>query len=108
MMQSLFDSIKECPVFSKTAKVKNIARTFMDFKKENGHGIDYYSDYRFSDGDSYEKNLKNICGEAKSLYASLVECVTKEKANNHRFLETKKIIFSRDGELAHVADGVYS
>ncbi len=100
-MQSLFDSIKECPVFSKTAKVKNIARTFMDFKKENGHGIDYYSDYRFSDGDSYEKNLKNICGEAKSLYASLVECVTKEKANNHRFLETKKIIFSRDGELAH-------
>lgn len=80
----------------------------MDFKKENGHGIDYYSDYRFSDGDSYEKNLKNICGEAKSLYASLVECVTKEKANNHRFLETKKIIFSRDGELAHVADGVYS
>ena len=99
-IQSLYDTVKESELYSASPMLKNVLRSLMDFKRKNGHGLDYYADYRTVGAASYEANLRDLQKEAKTLYETFVEGATRENAKNERFIETKKLIFARDGELA--------
>ena len=87
-------------VYQVSPKTKSLARRLMDFKKENNRGIDFYADYRHAGAVSAEENLREICADAAELYEALVEGAKRDRASNARFLEAKKIVFSRDGDLA--------
>ena len=99
-IQSLYDTVKQSGLYSASPMLKNVLRSLMEFKRKNGHGLDYYADYRTVGAASYEANLRDLQKEAKTLYETFVEGATREKAKNERFIETKKLIFARDGELA--------
>lgn len=99
-IQSLYDTVKQSGLYSASPMLKIVLRSLMDFKRKNGHGLDYYADYRTVGAASYEANLRDIQKEAKTLYETFVEGATRENAKNERFIETKKLIFARDGELA--------
>lgn len=99
-MQSLYDAVRESVSYSICPQLKGIVRSIMEFKRDNKHGLDFYADYRVADGTSYEENLREICNDAIQLYSSQVEGITKENAKNKRALETKKLVFARDGDIA--------
>ena len=87
-------------VYQVSPKTKSLARRLMDFKKENNRGVDFYADYRHEGAASAEENLREICADAAQLYDQLIEGAKRDRASNARFLEAKKIVFSREGDLA--------
>lgn len=101
-IQGLYDTVKELSLFSVSPKLKNALRKLMEFKRNNNHGLDYYADYRTAGAASYEANQRELQKDAKQLYETHIVGVTRERANNERFIETKKLIFSRDGDLAEM------
>ena len=101
-IQNLYATVKEIDLYSSNPRLKNVTRTLMDFKLKHGRGLDCYADYRVAGAASYEANLRELQKEAKLLYEAYVEGVTRENAKNERFLETKKLIFARDGDLAEM------
>ena len=101
-IQNLYATVKEIGLYSGSPRLKNVTRTLMNFKLKHGHGLDYYADYRVAGAASYEANLRELQKEARLLYEAYVEGVTRENAKNERFLETKKLVFARDGELAEM------
>ena len=101
-MQNLYATVKEIDLYSGNPRLKNVTRMLMDFKLKHWRGLDSYADYRVAGAASYEANLRELQKEAKLLYEAYVEGVTRENAKNERFLETKKLIFARDGDLAEM------
>lgn len=101
-MQNLYATVKEIDLYSGSPRLKNVTRMLMDFKLKHWRGLDYYADYRVAGAASYEANLRELQKEAKLQYEAYVEGVTRENAKNERFLETKKLIFARDGDLAEM------
>ena len=101
-MQGLYDTIKESELYTVSPMLKNVIRSLKDFKKRNGHGLDYYADYRTEGAVSYEANLRDLQKEAETLYRTYVEGATRENAKNERFVVAKKLIFARDGDLGEM------
>ena len=77
-----------------------------EFKSTYHRGIDFYADYRQKKREAFEQSLSAVRAEAQSLYQNNVLGRTKERASQKRFLETKKLIFSPQGELAEYLDAV--
>ena len=100
MMKPLYANVKELPVVKESAALTNVLYQIHHFKEEIHKGIDVYADYKLKDQVAVERELDALAMEAKSYYDSYVEGHIKENASNARFLETRKVVFAKDGDLS--------
>ena len=99
-LPSLHDSIKQCAVMEEIPALVNLSYELMTFKKDIHKGIDFFADYREKNRLQTEKLAVNVRREASDLYTSVFENPVKEQARLKRFIEMKKILFSKGGDLA--------
>ena len=74
--------------------------TLEEFRKEAGREIDIYADYRNQDVKKLSEELNATVRRADDLYTKFVVNPAREGVKFARLLETKKIVFARDGYLA--------
>ena len=74
--------------------------TLEEFRKEAGRAIDIYADYRNHSVRKLMEDLNATVCHADELYTKFILTPAREGAKFARLLETKKIVFSRDGYLA--------
>lgn len=74
--------------------------TLEEFRKETTCAIDIYADYRNHGAKKLQEELDATVRHAEDLYAKFVLTPPRESAKFARLLETKKIVFARDGYLA--------
>lgn len=99
-LRQLEAAVKGNSVMRRVPKLQSLIYDLANFKGESKHGIDYYSDYRQVRAKTAERRLESVRKRANDAYDSYVLTPPKENANMKRFLETKKIVFAKDGELA--------
>lgn len=108
-VKALYDSIKEYSLMNRFPTLSNVVYELMSFKSEQNKGMDAYAGYRIHSKAELEKKIETVQREAKAYYESVVIGKITEKAKLRRFLETKKMIFSANGDLGTllkaVADG---
>ena len=74
--------------------------TLEEFRKEVGWAIDIYADYRNHGVKKLKEDLDATVRHANELYTKFVMTPAREGVKFARLLETKKIVFARDGYLA--------
>lgn len=74
--------------------------TLEEFRKEVGRAIDIYADYRNQGVKKLKEDLDATVRHADELYTKFVLTPAREGVKFARLLETKKIVFARDGYLA--------
>lgn len=74
--------------------------TLEEFRKEVGRAIDIYADYRNHGVKKLKEDLDFTVRHADELYTKFVLTPAREGVKFARLLETKKIVFARDGYLA--------
>ena len=74
--------------------------TLEEFRKEVGWAIDIYADYRNHGVKKLKEDLDATVRHAEELYTKFVATPAREGVKFARLLETKKIVFARDGYLA--------
>lgn len=72
----------------------------MEFKSKYHKGVDFYADYRMKNQKAWERHIQRIQRDASDLYDNIIEKPVQERARQKRFIETKKILFAKDGEIA--------
>jgi len=98
-MQQLYDAAKGSSVFLNNGELAKTAYELLEFKKELHSGIDKYAAYRSQDNIAWEAKLAKIRKQAQSYYNAYILNKSVEYAPHKRFLETRRIIFSPDGEM---------
>lgn len=89
-----------------TQPLSDLLYQIMTFKQQHHKGIDYCSDYRMKDQQAVEKELLRLSHDAESYIEAFIEQRENEKKAQKRFIETKKIIFNPDNEIAYFLDVV--
>lgn len=98
-LPGLHDAVKQCSVMDEIPALVNLSYELMTFKKDIHKGIDFFADYREKNRLQTEKLAATIRREASDLYSGVFENPVKEQARLKRFIETKKILFSKNGDL---------
>ncbi len=80
--------------------------TLEAFRKETGHAIDIYADYRNQGVKQLEQELEATVRHADELYTKFVLTPAREGVKFARLLETKKIVFDRNGYLATMLQSI--
>lgn len=108
-VKALYGSIKEYSLMNRFPMLSNVVYELMSFKSEQNKGMDAYAGYRIHSKAELEKKIEAVQREAKAYYEAVVAGKITETAKQRRFLETKKMIFSANGDLGTllkaVADG---
>lgn len=99
-LPSLHDALKQCSVMEEIPALLNLSYELMTFKKDIHKGVDFFADYREKSRLQTEKLAVTIRRDASDLYTSVFENPVKEQARLKRFIEMKKILFSKSGDLA--------
>lgn len=76
------------------------------FKTACKKGIDLYADYQTKDRQAAEKNLDKIIRDAEDYYMRFFSGRFTDKADNKTFIRLKKVLFSRNGDLAQIFNAV--
>ena len=105
-LDQLWDAVAKHPLLEANVALNQVLYQLKEFKSTYHRGIDFYADYRQKKREAFEQSLSAVRAEAQSLYQNNVLGRTKERASQKRFLETKKLIFSPQGELAEYLDAV--
>lgn len=95
--KGLRDSISIC---QQLPSLRNAYDTLEQFRNETGHAIDIYADYRNQDVKKLSEDMDNAVRHAQELYTRHILTPPREKSSFARILETKKLLFSKDGYLA--------
>lgn len=95
--KSLRDSIS---VIQTIPSLRDACETIELFHKEAGRSIDIYADYRNHGVKQLKEDLAKTVRNASDLYTKFVLSPARDSAKFARLLETKKIVFARDGYLA--------
>lgn len=95
--QGLRDSIS---ISQQIPALRDAYDTLAQFRNETGCAIDIYADYRNQGVVELNENMESAARHAEELYTRYILTPPREKATFARILETKKILFSRDGYLA--------
>lgn len=98
-VKAFYGSIKEYPVLSRFPALSRAVYSLMSFKSEQGKGMEAYAGYRLMNRAQLEEEIESLRREAQICYDTLVAGQIKESAQQRRFLETKKALFSRSGDL---------
>ncbi|MBR2214384.1 MAG: hypothetical protein IJ849_01340 [Selenomonadaceae bacterium] len=99
-METLHDSLKDTAPVAQLTPLSDLLYLLMDFKQQTHKGVDHYADYRAKTKKQLEAQMDAVRREADDTYRQLAENPIKEKANQRRFIETKKILFNRKNDLA--------
>lgn len=95
--QGLRDSIS---ISQQIPSLRDAYDTLEQFRSETGRAIDIYADYRNQGVKKLNADMDNAVRHADELYTKYILTPPREKSSFARILETKKILFSRDGYLA--------
>ena len=95
--QGLRDSIS---ISQQILALRDAYDTLEQFRSETGRAIDIYADYRNQGVKKLNADMDNAVRHADELYTKYILTPPREKSSFARILETKKILFSRDGYLA--------
>lgn len=95
--KGLRDSIS---VIQTMSSLRDACDTLEEFHKEAGRPIDIYADYRNHGVKKLKENLSKTVQHAGELYTKFILSPAREGVKFARLLETKKIVFSREGYLA--------
>lgn len=87
-------------ILSENTALHQILYDLQEFKAKNGNSIDKYADYRERERADWEKNLLNIRKEAKDYFDNYIAGTLKENASHKRFIETRKLLFARNGDIS--------
>lgn len=95
--QGLRDSIS---ISQQIPALRDAYDTLEQFRSETGRAIDIYADYRNQGVKKLNADMDTAVRHADELYTKYILTPPREKSSFARILETKKILFSRDGYLA--------
>lgn len=99
-MQQLYEGVKERRIVVKDRHLGEIIYGLLEFKEQTNSGIDKYADYRRKDTVAWKAKVEEKKNEAKGIYENYVLGKMAEQASHRRFVETKKLIFSQEGDFA--------
>ncbi len=99
-MKALYENMKNLPTVTLIPELSNFMYFLIDFKEQEHKGIDVYADYRMKDKILLENTIIRIQREAEGFYEKNVRGHFSEKASHKRFMETMKLIFSQDNDIA--------
>ncbi|AEC01176.1 hypothetical protein [Selenomonas sputigena] len=105
-MQSLLGTAKSFDLLKEAAGLSDALYTLMQFKTEAQSGADKYADYRLKDKSRMEGHLKDLQTKAREYEGRFVHGHITETGSNRRFIETQKLIFAPDGNLANALHSV--
>ena len=89
------------PVKSNAALAKLIG-DLKTFKTTVLKGVDFYADYRTRDKLAAEENLAKVIRNADDYYEHVFMGRFNDRADNKAFIQLKKELFARNGDLAHI------
>ncbi len=95
--QGLRDSIS---ISQQIPALREAYDTLEQFRSETGRAIDIYADYRNQGVKKLNADMDATVRRADELYTKYILTPPREKSSFARILETKKILFGRDGYLA--------
>lgn len=96
-MKNLHGIVKNFDLVTENSPLADLIFTLMKFKDKAKNGADYYADYRAKNRAQIENKIAMLRQEAQICLDRIKN--PKERANNPRFIETKKILFN-GSELA--------
>ncbi|MDD3417266.1 MAG: hypothetical protein PHY47_25280 [Lachnospiraceae bacterium] len=99
-MQQLQSMTKGSAVLARYTSLNKIAYDLFEFKNKVHSGIDKYADYRAKDKVNWDEKLISTRNEAKGQYDAYVLGQIVERGSHKRFIETQKLIFAKEGDLA--------
>ena len=99
-MKSLLDTASGFSLLKDVTVLSDTLYALMRFKQKNDSGVDKYADYRLKDKSRLAAKKKEIEARAKAFEDQYINGHIKEKGSNRRFIETQKLIFDHDGDLA--------
>lgn len=88
--------------------LREIYDTLEEFRNWSGCSIDIYADYRNQGVKKLEEAMEKAARNAEDLHVQFVQTVPRESANFGRLVETKKILFDKNGYLAQMLSAVMS
>ena len=97
-MKQLHERIKNFELVEQNQPLAELIFALMNFKDKTEKGADYYADYRVKNRSQAENKIAKLRRDARDCLDRIKNL--KEKANNPRFIEMKKALFS-EGELAY-------
>ena len=97
-MKQLHERIKNFALVEQNQPLAELIFALMNFKEKTEKGADYYADYRVKNRSQAENKIAKLRRDARDCLDRIKNL--KEKANNPRFIEMKKALFS-EGELAN-------
>lgn len=95
--QGLRDSIS---ISQQISALREAYDTLEQFRSETGRAIDIYADYRNQGVKKLNADMDASVRRADELYTKYILTPPREKSSFARLLETRKILFGRDGYLA--------
>lgn len=99
-IQRLQTTLNGVQLLSDYPALSRIVYALADFKAQNHKGMDCFADYRRKALAAADSRIQRLKREARELYAGLIEAKPGEKASLKRFVETKKILFNKNGDIA--------
>lgn len=99
-MKALYENMKSIPMTQAYPELMSAAYRMVQFKGKFHKGIDCYADYRLRDQMKIEHRLENLAVRAKGYYETYVLGQPKNHKNVKRFVDTWKLVFAEDGEMA--------
>jgi len=107
-MKVLHGIVKNFEVVEENSPLADLIFTLMNFKDKAKNGADYYADYRVKNRAQIEIKIAKLRQDAQ-ICLDIVKN-PKERANNPRFIETRKILFKGSeltNYLEHIAEEIF-
>ena len=107
-MKVLHGIVKNFDVVGSNSPLADLIFTLMNFKEKAKNGADYYADYRVKNRAQTEVKIAKLRQEAQTCLDIINN--PRERANNPRFIETRKILFKGSeltNYLEHVAEEIF-
>ncbi len=98
-IRSLHSTLNDSEILGKYSALSNVLYKLYEFKNETKAGMDAYADYKQKNVTKLEEELKHVQGQAGSFYDNFIIGKKSEKASQKRFLETKRMLYSPNGDI---------
>ena len=98
-IKAFYDAIKSYPVLRDHPALSSVVYKLVEFKDNQKKGMDSYADYHAKSIAQLDDEIRKVQHEAKSFYESTILAKKSERASQRRFLETKKLLFSVNGDI---------
>lgn len=80
--------------------------TLEEFRNWTGRAIDIYADYRNQNVKKLEEDMEKVSHDAEELHLQFVQTAPRETVSFGRLVDTKRILFDRNGYLAQMLSAV--